>query len=130
MKFIVLVGFLAFASCGELGRRDDFVEPETRIIGGVEVERFQYPFMAAIIISYNGGSSGFGGGSLISENFVISAANRFKNSQSATVMLNVTHLKEDDPIIVGVVSIKVHENFGSYSFANDIGTISHRNINI
>ncbi|XP_018563532.1 brachyurin [Anoplophora glabripennis] len=92
-----------------------------RIIGGEEATPHEFPFQVALVI--NGNS--FCGGSLISSNYVLTAAHCAIAITTVDVILgahNVT-VAEDSQVYLTGTEVILHENYNLVTFQNDIALI-------
>ncbi|GIX95298.1 clotting factor B [Caerostris darwini] len=98
-----------------------------RIVGGKEVEPFSWPWVAALYkVTESGGNRFLSGGSLINENFVLTAAHVFTpddlRSSSFVVMLGTHNAKE----AVGeytVMYVLRHPDYQQRFYYNDIALL-------
>lgn len=152
MKFLVLVIFFAFASCGDIDlktfdwssvkRLPEIKEwsdahpnydevraahpslPQTRsrrILNGDVADRLEYPYVVGVLLHYDAYNS-WCGGSLISRNFVLTAAVCVHVVPSASVLVGASNMNniEDN---IRVSSILVHPQFNAEDSHNDIATL-------
>jgi len=94
--------------------------PGSRIVGGDEAAEGQFPWMAAIYVTSSTGTTTFCGGSLISPQFVITAAHCVMNGASFTVYLGSNSLSATDQnrVIISTTALYVNEDYedGNYDF--------------
>ncbi|XP_059474194.1 brachyurin-like [Neocloeon triangulifer] len=93
-----------------------------RIVGGQLATRGQFPYQAALII--DGGV--FCGGSLVSENFVLTAAHCADGFSSWQVHLGAQSLSatEDGRVILESTTAKIHEQYDPFLIENDVALIT------
>lgn len=99
-------------------REDDFI---TKIVGGQEATPHEYPFQVALFI----GAGFFCGGSLISDQWILTAAHCMSGQKKATVILGAHNLRkhEESQQSIHATHFVVHENWNSYRIQNDIALI-------
>ncbi|XP_039489697.1 trypsin delta-like [Drosophila santomea] len=102
-SFLLLLA-LNSLSAGRVNR------PEGRIIGGGPIEIEQAPWQVSV--QYNGGHHC--GGSIYSENIIVTAAHCFfgKNDRRGFKVRAGSALADSNGTLVDLAAIKVHENFG------------------
>ncbi|KAJ8957062.1 hypothetical protein NQ318_007274 [Aromia moschata] len=95
--------------------------PSNRIIGGDEATPHEFPFMVGLLINGNA----FCGGTLISENYVLTAAHCGVVISRVTVILGAHNVsaEEDTQNRIAGASVLVHEEYNSTSFQNDVALI-------
>jgi len=96
--------------------------PADKIVGGEEATPHQYPWMAALFID----DKWFCGGSLISDEWVMTAGHCADGASSVNVMLgahNVRETVEDGRLEIASNEIFTHENYNGLSIRNDIGLV-------
>ncbi|XP_065351759.1 brachyurin-like [Cloeon dipterum] len=95
---------------------------DRRIIGGENAVEGQFKYQVAIQIE----GSGFCGGSLIYENYVLTAGHCVKGANLWTVTggaLNFLNLNEPGRVTVGTQNATLHENYNGLVINNDIAVI-------
>lgn len=105
------------AVCGEEGP-----PAKDRIVGGEEAAPNQWPWMVAIIID----DSWFCGGSIISENFVLTAAHCAKNAEFFTVLAGVHKYRDEtEPHRMEITSYNgwIHPEWDHPVFSHDLALI-------
>jgi len=96
--------------------------PSGRIVGGTEATPHSYPWMAALFIN----DEWFCGGTLISDEWVLTAAHCTTDATSATVMLgahNVKEASEDGRLELATTTFITHEKYNPIVLHNDIALI-------
>ena len=121
--FFVLVAVLVFAYADE-----GDLDIHRRIVGGRVARRNEYPYQVAI--RSRGGALAFCGGTIIANNWVLTAAHCFYNERGYTKTASQvevvpgTHANLADPITlrfaVPVAKIIVHPGYNTRTKANDI----------
>ncbi|XP_056400081.1 chymotrypsin-C-like isoform X2 [Hyla sarda] len=123
LKLVVLALCLAYAySCGVPA-----VQPIlSRVVGGHDVRANSWPWQ--ISLQYQGSSGNWGhtcGGTLIADNWVLTAAHCISSSRTYRVVLGKHNLKEEEEgsVIISPEKIIVHEKWNSFFIRNDIALI-------
>ena len=96
--------------------------PSERIVGGDEATPHQYPWMAALFID----DKWFCGGTLISDQWVMTAGHCADGASSVNVMLgahNVRETVEEGRLEIASNEIFTHEDYNGLSIRNDIGLV-------
>ncbi|KAL1506272.1 hypothetical protein ABEB36_005664 [Hypothenemus hampei] len=98
--------------------------PEARIIGGTEVNPNTIPYQAALFIHFARGRS-FCGGSLISENYVLTAAHCMDKAKSVEVILGAHDIRKNETSQFRVTceDITVHPAWNYSKLQNDVALI-------
>uniref|UniRef100_A0A7M5WYY6 Peptidase S1 domain-containing protein n=1 Tax=Clytia hemisphaerica TaxID=252671 RepID=A0A7M5WYY6_9CNID len=112
--------FNDFAHCGMSAKLNrDF----SRIVGGTEAERKELPWQAAL---WGGSGKPYCGGTLISSQYVVTAAHCVDGSSPQYVVLGA-HVfgggTENNRQVRQVSNVISHENYNSQTLANDIALI-------
>lgn len=101
-----------------------------RIINGRPVKVNQYPWMASILIPRAGTSHGMCGGSLINDNFILTAAHCLYSQPDVSEMIVTlgSHTMDDrfDRPNLEVESIHIHPQYNPHGEVNDIALIKLR----
>ncbi|XP_067635251.1 collagenase-like [Eurosta solidaginis] len=125
MKFLIALSLLlcvtsAFENRGSMAQK---VAVSSRISNGQTAGANDFPYQAGLSL-YNGQISLFCGGSLINDEWVLTAAHCTFKVVSGTVYLgSITRL---DPIVsreVDKCNIKMHEEFDDHTLINDIALV-------
>ncbi|EFA04604.1 brachyurin [Tribolium castaneum] len=100
---------------------------EVRIIGGDDALAGQFPFSAAIYVRTNDGTY-FCGGTLISDEWILTAGQCVHEAVLFTIQLGSNTLQGDDPnrIKVSTSESVIHPNFDPLTLQNDIGLVKLR----
>ncbi|KAK9729044.1 Trypsin [Popillia japonica] len=109
-----------------LNMTNNFFEgKESKVIGGVEVPMHYFPFQAALYIYFNDGSNTFCGSSLISQNYVLTAAHCVTNPYHILVVLGAFDLSRNEPTQLRLYATKYtyHAQWSSNTIKNDIALI-------
>nr|XP_022909844.1 transmembrane protease serine 9-like [Onthophagus taurus] len=95
-----------------------------KIVGGEEAEPHSIPYQVGLIISYNEYSS-FCGGSLISENTVLTAAHCINGSSNIQIILGAHNINlwEESQQLITSNNYTVHEKWDQNTLQNDIALI-------
>ncbi|XP_029012462.1 elastase 2 [Betta splendens] len=127
MKFVILALFVAGAyGCG----LPTFPPIVTRVVGGEDVRQHSWPWQVSL--QYQSGSNFYHtcGGTLISSQWVLTAAHCISKGRTYRVYLGKHRLNENnEPGSIGVSPSKiiVHEKWDSYNIRNDIALIKLSN---
>ncbi|XP_068905393.1 chymotrypsin-1-like [Tenebrio molitor] len=120
MKTIVLI--LACATASLASPLD--VDPlySWRVVGGSTASAGQYPFIISLRTIFNSHTCG---GSLIANNWVVTAAHCVYNSSpsSYSVVAGINQLNSNSGVQVGVAEIIVHPNYNQNLIINDIALL-------
>ncbi|CAH0546523.1 unnamed protein product [Brassicogethes aeneus] len=94
---------------------------QLKIIGGDEAKPHSFPFMVGLIIN----SNSFCGGTLISENYVLTGAHCAVVIKTVHVLLGAHNISAEEPTQVTIKGEKVtvHPKFDIETFQNDIALI-------
>lgn len=99
---------------------------EPFIVGGKVSDPGQFPYQAALKIAATDGNY-FCGGSLISRNYVLTAAHCADSAESITVVLGAQNIRLKEPeqveLVVQASSIKVHPQWNPQTIRNDIAVL-------
>ncbi|KAM4609932.1 chymotrypsin-like elastase family member 2A [Polymixia lowei] len=122
MKFVVLAVLVAGAyGCGQ----PSFPPMLSRVVGGQDVRPHSWPWQ--ISLQYNSGGQWRHtcGGSLITKQWVLTAAHCISSGREYRVALGKHNLKEAEAgvVFMGIANIFVHEKWNSFFIRNDIAVI-------
>ncbi|XP_037933850.1 serine protease 1-like [Teleopsis dalmanni] len=132
MKVLVFFALIAFAAAGEFALKDKPVFLEDlpidgqisgRITNGNKASAGQFPYQVGLSITTSGGTS-WCGGSLISQNYVLTAAHCTNGATSIAVYLGST--VRTSPTVTRTVSksnIIQHSGYNSNTLANDVSLL-------
>ena len=133
MKFLVIFALgLATASAfdlrkAELKQRNLVVpvkEIEGRITNGYNADVGQFPYQVGLSLQINHNAFIWCGGSIISTDYLLTAAHCVDNAVGVTVYFGTTDLNfPDKTVTVDSNSIIIHEGWNVQTFANDIALI-------
>jgi secreted trypsin-like serine protease len=93
--------------------------------GGAEATRNQFPYQAALFIYSRDGQS-LCGGSILSANWVLTAAHCFVSFESADVIAGVHNIFEDDPgyeLEVFPADVANHPSYNQVTHLNDVSLV-------
>jgi len=93
-----------------------------RIVGGYEAEPHSYPWMAALFVD----GAWFCGGTLISDEWVLTAAHCAKDASEMVVMLgahNVREESEEGRIELTTTDFFTHPNYNTFTLHNDLALV-------
>ncbi|XP_058457217.1 brachyurin-like [Malaya genurostris] len=102
--------------------------PDSRIVNGEEAQPGQFPYQALVLSFFENGNSGLCGGTLLTQNFVMTAAHCVVIGSLAThgtVILGAHNrqIVEETQQRIDFASINVHANYSASLLRNDIATI-------
>lgn len=100
--------------------------PGGRIVGGTYAQPHQFPYQVGLILHLDGGN-GFCGGSLLSKNYVMTAAHCLDAAGSAIAILGAHHVFENEPtqqrIFSPGSSFRLYPNWDASLVRNDLATL-------
>ncbi|XP_058457226.1 brachyurin-like [Malaya genurostris] len=101
---------------------------DSRVVNGKEAKPGQFPYQALVLSYFENGSGGLCGGTLLTQNYVMTAAHCvFKRTvpTHGTVTLGVhnRHVEEETQQRINHGSVNVHPNYTASYLRNDIATI-------
>ncbi|KAI9563420.1 hypothetical protein GHT06_010883 [Daphnia sinensis] len=102
-----------------------FYTKETKIVSGIEATPGEFPWMAHLTIVRKGRERECGG-SLISQNWIMTAAHCVDGADSVTVVLgahNLSAVSEPYRISLQSTEFYIHPKYSSETFPDDIGLI-------
>ncbi|KAG8235701.1 hypothetical protein J437_LFUL014045 [Ladona fulva] len=101
------------------------VNPSPYITHGNEATPHQFPWQVGLIMTLETGQQAFCGGSLISDEWVLTAGHCAKSVRSFQVILGAHKVKEDEPSQLRMTSAEaiVHEKYSSLLIHNDIALV-------
>ncbi|KAG1947430.1 chymotrypsin-like elastase family member 2A preproprotein [Pimephales promelas] len=123
MMFLILALFIAGAyGCGQ----PTYTPLASRVVGGTDVKPNSWPWQVSL--QYQSGSSFYHtcGGTLIANEWVLTAAHCIGSSRTYRVYLGKHNLEisnEAGSLAISPAKIIVHENWDSYNIRNDIALI-------
>ncbi|XP_058457024.1 brachyurin-like [Malaya genurostris] len=147
---VLLIGALALASASvdlskvkRIEELDEFWEqldpslqklrgtnaaPDSRVVNGKEAKPGQFPYQALVVTFFENGSGGLCGGSLLTQNFVMTAAHCVVSGSPpshGTITLGAINrqVEEETQQRIAHGTINVHPNYTASSLRNDIATI-------
>uniref|UniRef100_A0A336M1S9 CSON008723 protein n=1 Tax=Culicoides sonorensis TaxID=179676 RepID=A0A336M1S9_CULSO len=99
---------------------------EGRIVGGLEAVPGQFPFQAALFVAATGGNY-FCGGTIINNEYILTAAHCVDEALSVEVVLGAHNVRENESsqkiYEVPITNIKVHEQWNPSQIINDIALL-------
>ncbi|KAG5678468.1 hypothetical protein PVAND_008138 [Polypedilum vanderplanki] len=101
----------------------------SRIAGGTEASRNQFPFATIFFIYAPNDDQSICSGSILSAHYVLSAAHCFTNLASADLLAGVHNVETEFPIYELTIfnsDIIIHESYDRVRYTNDIAVISTR----
>ncbi|XP_059620343.1 brachyurin-like [Phlebotomus argentipes] len=101
--------------------------PNGRIVGGTYAQRHQFPYQAGMFLHLAGGT-GFCGGSLLSRNYVLTAAHCLDGVNSAVVVLGGHHIHDNNEpgrqeIFSEGHTFRLYPGWDAAVVRNDLGTL-------
>ncbi|XP_969734.1 brachyurin [Tribolium castaneum] len=101
--------------------------PGLRIIGGDIARASQFPYSAGIISNYPTGSF-FCGGALISNQWILTAAQCIINATQLTIYLGSNKIDGNDPnrVTVATATYVTHPDYNPDTLENDVGLVRLR----
>lgn len=102
------------------------IDRSTRIIGGSEARVGQFPYMVALILGLPDFGQSFCGGSIISSQFVLTAAHCMEEAIQINVLAGMHNVFRDTPHYNQAVFPKdfiMHPQYDTDTLQNDIGLI-------
>ncbi|XP_058457023.1 brachyurin-like [Malaya genurostris] len=108
--------------------RGTMTAPDSRIVNGEEAQPGQFPYLALVVTFFENGNGALCGGSLLTQNFVMTAAHCVVSGSPpshGTITLGAHNRQVDEEsqqrIAHGIIN--VHPNYTSSGLRNDIATI-------
>lgn len=90
-----------------------------RVVGGQTAEPNQFPYQVSLRSKET--TRHFCGGSIIRENWILSAAHCLISRQPEEIFIVVgAHLRTEETDVYDAIEIIVHENYSRYTLQNDI----------
>uniref|UniRef100_T1GQB9 Peptidase S1 domain-containing protein n=1 Tax=Megaselia scalaris TaxID=36166 RepID=T1GQB9_MEGSC len=121
LKLVSLLAVVAYASAGILPEFIRFPRLDGRIVGGSPTTIQQHPYQ--ISLQYYG--SHICGGSLISENQIVTAAHCLEGRTARTLQVRAGCTNRiTSGVIVDVAEIKMNPSYDPYDMSNDIGIVT------
>ncbi|XP_053684521.1 brachyurin-like [Sabethes cyaneus] len=102
--------------------------PESRIVNGQEAQPNQFPYQALVLSFFADGNSGLCGGTVLSQNFVLTAAHCVQIGTVAshgTVVLGAHNRQVEEPTQqrFDFAAVNVHPSYVASLLRNDIATV-------
>ena len=125
MKFLVIFALaLATVSAFDLRNAEPKLEKEGRIANGENAENGQFPYQVGLDFEKEDGSTHVCGGSIISEEYVLTAAHCIEGSERVSVYFGTTSFTAIElEVSVEAENFIIHEEYDSETLLNDIGLI-------
>uniref|UniRef100_A0A336LNS7 CSON008473 protein n=1 Tax=Culicoides sonorensis TaxID=179676 RepID=A0A336LNS7_CULSO len=121
-----LILFALISLC-QVDAKIDLDEPSSKITGGSEAAKGQFPYMVGLYVTRLSGTT-FCGGAIIGPRTVLTSAGCLESAISVEVVLGAHNIRFTEPeqIRVRVSSdrIKIHQNWNSLQKTNDIALIN------
>ncbi|XP_063705675.1 collagenase-like [Culicoides brevitarsis] len=119
--FFAIIAFVASSTIAIVIHEEDG-DIETRIIKGYYPEQKDVGFTAGVMLHFEE-ETGWCGGVLISDKYVLSSAHCLRKAPAATVVLNATNIHQFEKVVIPVVQILLHPKFKKGSYKNDIALL-------
>ncbi|XP_001843395.2 brachyurin [Culex quinquefasciatus] len=102
------------------------LQPERRITNGQEATPGQFPYQIALLSTFGGGT-GLCGGSVLTNNYILTAAHCVQNALGGTAIMGAHNRINNEPtqqrIAFGVNGINIHAGYTPTNIRNDIATV-------
>jgi len=130
-KIVYILSFIYLLMCVNVQGEQPLSKSKQRIVGGTEVKRAFWPWMAALVRrgSKSLSSGHFCGGVLVHRQWILSAAHCVENMlpHEFDIVLDAHDLNTDSGDIYPVRKIIIHPEFDTMSLENDLVLIELKN---
>ncbi|XP_037953289.1 trypsin delta-like [Teleopsis dalmanni] len=115
IKLVILLSIFSYVRSSLL-----FPKPDGRIVGGLPADILNYPWQ----ISLQYMESHLCGGSIFNDKIIVTAAHCLENMNPSALQIRAGSSSwNKDGVVVKVAKIKIHENYSSENYRNDVGVI-------
>ncbi|XP_022909843.1 chymotrypsin-2-like [Onthophagus taurus] len=103
----------------------DFKGKDLKVIGGLEASRNLFPFQSALYLTFKDGTTSFCGGSIISTNYILTAAHCVLNTFSLLVVVGTTDLNSNVNTQQRIYAKRYvyHHQYNTETLSNDIALL-------